>query len=455
MHNSKEIAMYASKKIESWQNRSPFIILFLASLVGAFTGVLGSLFQLGIQAIISWRESLSDVAFTNIYTQCLTIFSISACMGAIAYYLVKRFAPESGGSGIPEIEGALLDLRPVRWWRVLPVKFFGGLFALGSGMVLGREGPTVQMGSNLGKMISDTCKLKDKDSQHTLIATGAGAGITTAFNAPLSGILFVIEEMKGEFTYSKSSIKAVFVGCVSACVVYQLIMGSAPILNIPNTTAVSLGTIWIYIFLGLSLGLIGSLSNFFILTTRRLLELFYQKRDYLFVLTGAFLAGSFGLLSVFFPEVTGGGFTLVPNIMDELYSFYPLVIIFCLRLIATTLCFGSGAPGGIFSPTIALGAILGVLFGTMARFMFPEYDIQLSTCAVLGMAGLFSASIRAPLTGIVIVMEMTNSYILILPLILTCVSATFMAQTLGSTSLYSAILENTLNKLGIEPDKQN
>lgn len=208
-------------------------------------------------------------------------------------------------------------------------------------------------------------------------------------------------------------------------------------------------------FLGLALGVIGSLSNFLILTTRKFLDLFYQKKEYLFVLTGALLAGTFGLLTMFLPEITGGGFDLVPNLMNEFYGFYPLLILFALRLIATILCFGSGAPGGIFSPTIALGAILGVLFGIMAKTIFPEYDIQLSTCAVLGMAGLFAASIRAPLTGIVIVMEMTSSYILILPLILTCVSATFMAQTLGSTSLYSAILENTLNKLGIEPNQKD
>ena len=453
--SSNKTAITIVKKVNSWQKRSPFLILFFACLVGAFTGVLGSLFQLGINAIISWRMHLTETPFANIYVKCALVFFTTAIMGAIAYYLVKRFAPESSGSGIPEVEGALLDLRPVRWWRVLPVKFFGGLCALGSGMVLGREGPTVQMGSSLGKMISDIFRLKNKDSQHTLIATGAGAGITTAFNAPLGGILFVIEEMRGEFTYSKASIKAVFVGCVSACIVYQLIIGSASILNIPVQHAIPLSTIWIYVFLGLILGIIGSASNFFILTTRRYLELFYQKKEYFFVLTGAILAGSFGLLTMFAPDITGGGFNIIPNIIDELYGFYPLLFLFVLRLIATTLCFGSGAPGGIFSPTIALGAIFGVLFGLCAKSMFPEYDIQLSACAILGMAGLFAASIRAPITGIVIVIEMTNGYLLILPLLLTCVAATFMAQTLGSSSLYSAILENTLKKLGIEPNEKD
>ncbi|WOE31212.1 MULTISPECIES: H(+)/Cl(-) exchange transporter ClcA [unclassified Acinetobacter] len=456
MQKSNTIALTIAKKINRWQKRSPFIILFLACIVGAFTGLLGSLFQLGINAIISWRMNIgndSDSIFHNMYWKVFLTFIITAAMGAVSYYLVKRYAPESAGSGIPEVEGALLDLRPVRWWRVLPVKFFGGLAALGSGMVLGREGPTVQMGSNLGKMVSDISRVKSKESQHTLIATGAGAGITTAFNAPLGGILFVIEEMRGEFTYTKASIKAVFIGCVSACIVYQLIMGSGAVLNISTPSSAPLHSIWIYIFLGLLLGIIGSFSNFIILTIRNGLDLFYQKKQYLFPMTGAILAGSFGILTLFLPDITGGGFDMIPHVIDGLYAFYPLLLIFLLRFIATVLCFGSGAPGGIFSPTITLGAILGVLFGLMGQSIFPEYNIQLSTCAVLGMAGLFAASIRAPLTGIIIVIEMTGSYMLILPLILTCVAATFMAQTLGATSLYSEILNNTLDKLGIKREE--
>lgn len=450
MHNSKKFTLYAIRKIESWQKRSPLLILILAAVVGAFTGFLGSLFQIAINYIIHWRSGLNDLNVDSSYLQYILVFIVTACMGAISYYLVQRYAPESGGSGIPEVEGALLDLRPIRWWRVLPVKFFGGLTALGSGMILGREGPTVQMGSNLGKMVSDTCKLRNKESQHTLVATGAGAGITTAFNAPLGGILFVIEEMRGEFTYTKASIKAVLIGCVSACIVYQLMISSVPVLSIPTPSGVPLNSLWLFIILGLLLGLIGSCSNFLILHTRKYLELFYQKKEYFFVLTGAVLAGSFGVLAMFLPALTGGGFNIVPNVLEGLYSFYPLLLIFAFRFIATIICFGSGAPGGIFSPTITLGAICGVLFGFAIQAIFPEYNIELSSCAILAMAGLFAASIRAPLTGIVIVMEMTNGYMLILPLILTCVSATFMAQTLGATSLYSAILENTLTKLGIE-----
>jgi len=455
MHINNKNTSAITKKILSWQDRSPFLILILAGIVGAFTGLIGSVFQLSLNFIINWhKDILKDSQAFPSYINYILIFVIAAVMGAIAYYLVKRFAPESGGSGIPEVEGALIDLRPIRWWRVLPVKFFGGLAALGSGMILGREGPTVQIGANVGKMVADACKLEDKESQHTLVASGAGAGITTAFNAPLGGILFVIEELHGEFTYTKSSIKALLVGCISACITYQLIISSDSVLTLPTANAVPLSSLGIFVFLGLLLGVIGSCSNFLILHTRSYLDSFYKKNKYFFVLTGATLAGIFGLLYTFIPELAGSGFTIIPQLVEGVYAFYPLLLILLFRFFATILSFGSGAPGGIFSPTMALGAVIGVLFGFIIQYLFPHYDINFSTYTILAMAGLFAATIRAPLTGIVIIMEMTNGYMLILPLIITCVCATFMAQTLGSSPLYSAILEMTLksedSKIGVK-----
>lgn len=444
MQIDSKIISSITKKIISWQKRSPFLIIILASLVGAITGLIGSLFQLALNYILNWHEffSKNSLELPN-YLNYLFIFLIAALMGAFSYFLVRKYAPEASGSGIPEVEGALMDKRPIRWWRVLPVKFFGGLAALGSGMILGREGPTVQIGANLGKMVSDSCKLENKESQHTLISAGAGAGITTAFNAPLGGILFVIEEMREEFSYTKTSILSVFIGCVSACLTYQLIINSNPILAINSAKSVPLNSLWIFIILGIILGLLGSCSNFLILKTRSLLQTFYNNK-YSFILTGAVLAGISGLLYSFRSELAGDGFNVIPKVIEGFYGLYPLFLILIFRFFATILSFGSGAPGGIFSPTMALGAIIGVLFGFIIQDIFPSYDINLATFAILAMAGLFAATIRASLTGIVIVMEMTNGYMLILPLILTCAAATFIAQTLGASPLYSAILQTTL-----------
>lgn len=446
MQNGKKITHQVINKIERWQERSPFLILILAAIVGTFTGLLGSCFQICINSIIAWRLDFSYFSTESSLFKYGLIFCLSGLMGAFAYYLVKKLAPESSGSGIPEIEGALLDLRPVRWWRVLPVKFLGGLAALGSGMILGREGPTVQIGSNIGKMVSDTFQLKNRELQHTLVSAGAGAGITTAFNAPLGGILFVIEEMHSEFKYTKSSVKAVFVGCVFACLMYYFVIGTSPILSISPIKAVPLNSLWLYLIFGFILGALASVSNYLILKTRESLDVLYSKKWLYFIITGSLIAAFLGLLSLFYPDLTGDGFNIVHSVVSGFYSLYPLLIIFVLRFLLTVICFGSGAPGGIFSPTIALGTVAGVLFGYVAQMLFPHYSMDLSACAIIGMAGLFAGSIRAPLTGIMIVIEMTNGYALILPLILTCLSSTFMAQTLGSNPLYASILEYTLSK---------
>lgn len=450
MFEKKSLSATVFQNIEALQSRSPFIIIILACLVGAITGLIGSFFQLAIAHIIAWRSHTTSTAGNGTALSYALAFLIPAAMGFFAYYIVKKYAPESSGSGIPEIEGALLDLRPVRWKRVLPVKFFGGLGSLGSGMVLGREGPLVQMGANLGKMVSDAFRSKSMATQHTLVAAGAGAGITAAFNAPLGGILFVIEEMREEFKYSEASIKAVMAACICACITYQMIIGQNPILYLGKVAQTSLQDLWICIPLGCFLGIVGVCSNYAIIHTRKKLDILYEKNKLIFPFTGFFIAGSIGLISLSNPEVTGGGFDIIPDVIAGVYALYPLLMILLVRFALTVICFGSGAPGGVFSPTLALGTVAGVLFGLIVHQLLPEHQNSLITFAILGMAGLFAATIRAPLTGIVIVIEMTGSYALILPLVITCLASTFTAQTLRGAPLYTAMLDNTLAKLGIK-----
>ncbi|MDW2020375.1 chloride channel protein, partial [Vibrio sp. 704] len=170
---------------------------------------------------------------------------ISALLAFVGYFLVHRFAPEAAGSGIPEIEGAMDNIRPVRWWRVLPVKFFGGMGALGSGMVLGREGPTVQMGGAVGRMVTDIFRVKDDDTRHSLLASGAAGGLAAAFNAPLAGIMFVVEEMRPQFRYSLISIRAVIISAIMANIVFRAINGQDAVITMPQYQSPALQTLWL------------------------------------------------------------------------------------------------------------------------------------------------------------------------------------------------------------------
>ena len=171
-------------------------VLFLSMIVGILAGLIATYFELAVHFVSESRTEWLVGSITSLVPLWLAAFLISAGLALIGYYLVHRFAPEAAGSGIPEIEGAMDGIRPVRWWRVLPVKFIGGMGALGSGMVLGREGPTVQMGGAVGRMVSDVFRVKNDDTRHSLLAAGAAGGLAAAFNAPLAGIMFVLEEMR-------------------------------------------------------------------------------------------------------------------------------------------------------------------------------------------------------------------------------------------------------------------
>lgn len=428
------------------RDKTPVAILIVAALVGTLAGLLGVGFEKAVDGVQHLRLSgLVQVSGQAWLLWPLT-FMVSALLAMVGYFLVRKFAPEASGSGIPEIEGALEELRPVRWWRVIPVKFVGGMGTLGAGMVLGREGPTVQMGANLGKMLADIFRMRSAEARHTLLATGAAAGLSAAFNAPLAGILFIIEEMRLQFRYSLISVKAVFIGVIMSSIVYRVFNGERAVINVGVLANVSLNTFWLYLLLGMVFGIVGVCFNALIFRTQDMFARLHGGKMQKILLIGGLLGGLCGLLGLIKPEAAGGGFSLIPLAAMGSYSLGALLFIFISRVVTTLLCFSSGAPGGIFAPMLALGTLLGTAFGMAAAAMFPQYGIQPGTFAIAGMGALFAATVRAPLTGIVLVLEMTENYQLILPMIITCLGATLLAQFLGGKPLYSALLTRTLQK---------
>lgn len=428
------------------QDKTPLAILLMAALVGTLAGLLGVAFEKAVNGVLVLRlTTLARNADNDILMWPLA-FLFSALLAMVGYWLVRRFAPEAGGSGIPEIEGALEELRPVRWWRVIPVKFIGGMGTLGAGMVLGREGPTVQLGGNIGRMVLDIFRLRSPEARHTLLATGAAAGLSAAFNAPLAGILFILEEMRPQFRYNLISIKAVFIGVIMSSVIFRLFNGESAVIEVGKLNNAPVNTLWLYLLLGMVFGCVGPLFNYLVLHTQDMFQRLHGGRTGRWVLVGGLLGGGCGILGLIEPAATGGGFSLIPAAAAGSYGVGLLLFLFIARAIITLLCFSSGAPGGIFAPMLALGTLLGTVFGMAAAHWFPALNLQVGTFAIAGMGALFAASVRAPLTGIVLVLEMTDNYQLILPMIITCLGATLLAQFLGGRPLYSSILARTLAK---------
>ncbi len=426
------------------KDKTPVSVLMLSIIVGVLAGFVGTYFEHAVHLVSSSRTEWLRSEVGSILPLGLAAFLISAGLAFVGYYLVHRFAPEASGSGIPEIEGAMEGMRPVRWWRVLPVKFFGGMGALGSGMVLGREGPTVQMGGAIGRMVSDIFRVKNDDARHSLLASGAAGGLAAAFNAPLAGIMFVVEEMRPQFRYTLISIKAVIISAVSANIVFRIINGQDAVIQMPQYHPPEIQSLWLFLLLGVLFGIFGVFFNKLITSFQDLFVKIHRhdRKRYLFV--GSMLGGCFGLTLLYVPELTGGGISLIPTITNGGYTAQLLLLLFLGRILTTLLCFGSGAPGGIFAPMLALGTLFGYAFGLIAQSLLPELNIDPGMFAIAGMGALFSATVRAPITGILLVIEMTNNYYLILPLIITGLGAVIFAQMLGGQPIYSQLLRRTL-----------
>jgi len=422
-----------------WQaQRKTAPLLLWSFVVGSLAGVVGGAFRASASAIGNLLANASGHT-SEVFSWVIPIGAAALFVG-LAVHLVARFAPEAAGSGIQEIEGALEGTRPLRWQRVLPVKFFGGILSLGSGMVAGREGPTVQMGGALGRMLADRFRLT-AESSHVLVAAGAGAGLAAAFNAPLAGILFVLEEMRPQFRYSIISLQCVLIasGCSDAMV--RLLLGGQEIIPMTVYPTPSVAAVWIFLVFGACFGLFGFLFNHGVML---LLRFFERFRGVSKVFVGVCIGALIGLLVRTVPEVTGGGYAAIQDALQGHIPVAGLLLVCLIRFGATILCFASGAPGGIFAPMLAVGTLFGLWFGHYAHAWMPGVFVHPGVFTVVGMGALFAASVRAPLTGIALAIELTGNYGQILPLIAGCVAATVVAEGLGARPIYSALLERTL-----------
>ena len=424
--------------IEAQRRDAP--LLLWALVVGVLAGGVGSAFRFVVGWVASLRAHFDSGELLGDAPGAWLAVLVSAVLAVAAVWIVRRFAPEAAGSGVQEVEGALDGVRPVRWKRLLPVKFGAGVLSMGSGLLMGREGPTIQMGAALGRMLSDTFRLSTEHA-HVLLAAGAGAGLTAAFNAPLAGMLFVIEEMRPQFHYNAISVQAVLVACAASEVVVRLFLGDALVLPMASFDAPSVEALWVFPVLGALIGVIGFVFNHLLV---RVVDRAARAAEWERLVFAAFVGGVVGWLSLVVPDVVGGGEHLVERALTGVIPTAILLSLFLGRFLLTVASYGTGAPGGIFAPMLALGTLFGLWFGQISHGALPGLIEHPEVFTVAAMGALFAATVRAPITGIALAMELTGSYQLLLPIILTCVPATLVAHGLGGMPIYTLLLERTL-----------
>ncbi|ASQ46108.1 H(+)/Cl(-) exchange transporter ClcA [Legionella clemsonensis] len=416
-------------------------LYFIAIILGILTGIVGSFFQLAVQYGYHLVVSIVQTAHTEAGKTLVSI-AISTALIFLAWLLVRGFAPEASGSGVQEIEGTLLHERPIFWRRLLPVKFIGGVMAITAKMVLGREGPTIQMGGNLGEMLGEFFRLSPKRCD-ALIAAGAAAGLATAFNAPLAGVLFVLEEMRRQFNFSFTNFKTVAICCVMATITLHFIIGPQPAIPMSVFSLPSLSSLWLFFIFGILIGFVGLYFNKILMATLAATDKLSTNLRMIYVLLIGVLVG---FLAQHFPETVGGGYEIIERSLTMTPSFTVLWLLIFIRFATTMICYSSSVPGGIFAPMLALGTLLGLATAGILHYVIDDVTVQPGMFAVAGMGALFSAAVRAPVTGIILVVEMTQNYSLILPLMVSCLTSTTIVQLAGNKPIYTQLLARTLKK---------
>ncbi|MFS8038332.1 H(+)/Cl(-) exchange transporter ClcA [Xanthobacter sp. AM11] len=428
---------------------SDAVFYVVAIIIGAVTGVLGTALHLGVNRALEWPLLLRAHVGPGVDEAHFLLMTgaIAAALVVVSVWLVRTFAPEAGGSGVQEIEGAMEGLRTVRWQRILPVKFFGGLLSLGSGLVVGREGPTIHMGASVAQAASEGLRLPARENRG-LLAAGAAAGLAAAFSAPVASILFVIEETRRQFPYSLKTYTGVMLASVTSGVVTQSIVGPRPFMAI-QVADVPLAFLPAFVMLGIVLGFMGVVFNRCLVWSMDL-SLGIGRRSSFYIVP-ALVGFAVGVLLVLRPEATMGGDMLAISLVTENLPLATMAIIVVIRFAMTMASYSTGVPGGIFAPILAMATAFGLLFALGLELLMPLPPGAAAALAVAAMGGLFSATIRAPLVGVVLIAELTGAYAVMVPVLITCLFANFVADWLGGRPIYEVLLERTLRLAGENP----
>lgn len=411
------------------------IFILKGILIGGIAGIIVSLFRLAIEKMMAHIVTFYLWFRENplwLIPWILVMLSFACIVG-----LLIKSEPDIKGSGIPQVEGTLQGEISLRWFSVLWKKFIGGILSVGSGLFLGREGPSIQLGAMVGQGFSEITQASTSEKK-IFISSGAAAGLGAAFNAPIAGLLFVIEEVHHHFS------PLIWLTSLTAALTANLIslnfFGLRPVLFIANVPSLPLKEYGWLIGLGVLLGLLGYVYQLVLLSLPRwykhthLPEYLYGIVPFLLIVPIAF----------FFPHYLGGGNQIVLALGERNLSLNLLIFLFLLRFIFSMVSYGANLPGGIFLPILTLAALIGGIYGTMLH-QWAGLDAQfIRDFAIFAMAGYFTAIGKAPLTAIILVTEMVGNITHLMPLAVCSLTAYVVNDLLGGNPIYESLLERLL-----------
>ena len=425
------------RSLNNW-NSFQFKLFWEGIVVGIFSGLVVSLFRFLLSKAEDFRVAVYaqltqlPVEFTAGW------FAVLLAVGGILCWLT-RHEPMAGGSGIPQVKGVILGLMRMNWFRILWVKLTAGVIGLGAGLSLGREGPSIQLGAVTAQGVSRFLG-RTRMEERYLITSGASAGLAAAFNAPLAGVMFSLEELHRNF--SAVVLLPAMTAAMTSTFVSQLLFGRALTFNFRSIPRIPLDVHILYaILIAVIAGLCGVIFNYGLLNIHRFYSLPVFKNLYMKITFALLCAGILGFV---LPQVLGGGNRLVDELATKSFPLQLLVALLIGKFIFTLVSYGTGVPGGFFLPMLVLGALVGSIcawFLTASQLMLPSHGANI---IIIAMAAFFSASVRAPITGTVLICEMTGSFYHLMILGMASAIAYIVAQLCGSEPIYEALLMRSL-----------
>lgn len=438
----KEKEKTTFRKIE-YHKKESFYLIVRGVEVGIFSSLITVLYRFCLTYAEKLLHKFVEFAKSDWY-KCVIFFAVIALLGFLVSKIVK-WESLSSGSGIPQVSGEIKGHLTSCWWKVIVAKIAGGTMAILSGLSLGREGPSIQLGAMAGKGIAKITKA-DKTTQLRMISCGGGAGLAAAFNAPLAGMMFVLEEIHK--TIDKSIICMGLVACIVSDFISKIFFGQNNIFNY-ETTNIPLRYYWLLALLGVILGILGCAYNIIMSKGQDLFKRLSKVPSSIKMIC-VFILG--GIVALTLPQITGGGHEMVVVLLSEKPEMSLLIVLLAAKFLFSVVSFGSGAPGGIFFPLLILATYIGAIFAGIVIPVFNLDEMLWQEFIVVSMAGFFASIVRAPLTGIILVFEMTGNLENLLPLATVSLISYAVANLLGVNPIYEILLEKIISSHHDKPE---
>ena len=407
------------------EQREDQVFLFLALLIGALVG-------LAVVAFIVLTERLGMKLYPPggaAWRRLLVPTAGSLAMG----YLLYRYFPDARGSGVPQTKAALFAHDGRITLGTVFGKFFCTSATLASGIPLGREGPSVQVGAGISSVLGRALGLRTEKVK-ALLPVGAAAAIAAAFNTPMAAVLFALEEVMGDL--NAPVLGSVVLASATSWAVLRILLGNNPLFHVPQYELVHPGELGIYAVLGVAGGLLSAAFTRLLLGLRAWFLRMPRRTRWWHPVAGGLTAGVMGW---FVPQVLGVGYTFVGDALNGRMAIRLMALLVVLKLIAVVTSYASGNAGGIFGPSLFLGAMLGGTIGGVAHHLFPAYTATPGAYALVGMGALFAGIVRAPMTSVLMIFEITRDYSVIVPLMIANLVSLFIASRLQKTPTYEAL----------------